>query len=349
MVIAAVPSILLLRFDYIINGPRLLLLASVGAVWLWTDVIMTTLASRRTAVQGFVRPSWIRLLVIGGLLLVVLIQNGRFIRERMSIHLLLGDVYHEVVETASQANQRGYPAVFINLPSWITPGTLTYAVGHEGVQFWPDYAQPHTLASVTTGEMAAGETPSIILVRNEAIRPEMAYFYGIGGQTADWPSLAAMGAAVFIADYQPQAITLRPAGILNVSETADSPLTSFNQGQIILEAAKAAPSEDGTAVRLTWHVVEPPPDSLTVFVHVIDSSGQLVIQADGDPFAGSFPLSQWPPGLTAEDQRYIPISGERLQLLVGIYDRNTGERWTAETAAGQPLPDNAVQLAIPPN
>jgi hypothetical protein len=136
---------------------------------------------------------------------------------------------------------------------------------------------------------------------------------------------------------------------LAVQETAESPLASFNNGQITLEAAKASQTENGLTVRLTWQVAAPPPDSLTVFVHVIDNNGQLLIQADGDPLAGSFPLFQGPPGLTAEDQRLIPIGGDGLQVLIGLYDRNTGLRWQAETAAGIPLPDNAFLLlpAVP--
>ncbi len=261
----------------------------------------------------------------------------------MTIHQMLGDVYKTVVDTATQVNQRGQPAVFINLPSWITPGELTYAIGHEGVQFWPDYAQPHTLASITAGK-PVGQPADVVLIRNEATRPEMPYFYGLSGQAADWPALAETGAAVFVTDYQPREITLHPAGVLNITNSDRSPLATFNQGQILLLAAKAAPIEGGTAVRLTWKVTQPPPESVTVFVHIIDSSGQLVTQADGDPIAGSFPLWQWPAGLTAEDQRHIPISGKGLQILVGLYDRNTGERWTAETPTGQPFPDNAVPL-----
>ena len=341
--VTILPAVLFLSFDYVINGPRLLMLASVGAAWLWTAVIVTIIKNDRTTIRGFVQLGWFRLLTVV-FLLIVLVQNGRFIRERMTIHQTLGSVYHDVVDIASQANQRGQPAVFINLPSWITPGTLTYAVGHEGVQFWPDYAQPQALASVTTGQSA-----DIILVRNEAIRPEMGYFYGVGGRAADWPALAARGAAVFVADYQPQEINLRSVGILNVTETAASPLAFFNQGSIFLEAAKAAPAGEGTAVLLTWRVVEPPPEGLTVFVHVVDGSGQLVAQADGDPIAGSFPLGQWPVGLTAEDQRYIPISGEGLQLLVGLYNRNDGTRWTAETAEGESWPDDAVRLPVGSN
>jgi hypothetical protein len=326
------PAVLFLSFDYVINGPRLLMLASVGAAWLWADV------AARLAGDG---RSLLRLALVAVFALVMIGPNVVFIRQRMELHRMLGAAYQEVTAAAVATNERGHLAAFINLPSWITPGTATYAVGHDGVQFWPDYAQPHTLASVTTGQPA-----DIVLVRNEAIRPEMPYFYGISGQAADWPTLANAGSAVFVTEYQPQEINLRPVGLLNVPESTDTPLALFNKGQIILEAAKAAPSGGGTAVRLTWRVIEPPPDSLTIFVHVIDSSGQLVTQADGDPLAGSFPLSQWTAGLTAEDQRYILTSSDGLQILIGLYDRNTGERWTAETPTSQPLPDNAVSIDI---
>ncbi|MEZ4644228.1 MAG: hypothetical protein R3E31_16100 [Chloroflexota bacterium] len=57
-----------MRFDYVINGPRLMMLASVGIAWLWADAALTLAQTR-----------WWRRLLAAGLLALLLWQNGRFI------------------------------------------------------------------------------------------------------------------------------------------------------------------------------------------------------------------------------------------------------------------------------
>jgi hypothetical protein len=84
-----------------------------------------------------------------------------------------------------------------------------------------------------------------------------------------------------------------------------------------------------------------------VFVHLLDSEGELVTQADGPPIDGDYPTSYWAPGELIADERTLPV-GELepgvYQLKVGMYLLETGERLPAVNAAGERLPNDAIAL-----
>lgn len=76
----------------------------------------------------------------------------------------------------------------------------------------------------------------------------------------------------------------------------------------------AEPSE--IVLRLYWETDAPPGEDYQVFVHVIDSAGELVAQRDSAPVNGHYPTGQWRPGLLIEDiHRVVPPAA----LLDGTY------------------------------
>jgi hypothetical protein len=245
------------------------------------------------------------------------------------------------------ANAAGRVAAFVNLPSWVALATPTYALGHEGVLFWPAYAPPEMLAAVTTGQEA-----SVQLVRYEGIRPPMSYAYGIAGPAAEWEALAAKGARFWVTNYQPEQIGLRPVGEVPYAETADAWLASFLAGDgpapaVALLSAEASLAEAGVAISLTWQVRTPPPADVTMFVHLVDEHGQLAAQADGDPLGGIWPLAHWPAGMVALDRRWLNWEGPPpAAVYVGIYSRTTGARWPAVRPGGETWPDQAVRVEM---
>jgi hypothetical protein len=327
--LAALPAIVFLRFDYVINGPRLLVLVAVGAAWLWADVVIRMADLSRVGAALAV-----------GACLVVLAQNFVFIRDRMAVHEMGGAVIRQATLATTTANEDGQAAIFINLPAWIAPARTVYALGHEGVQFLPGYVPPETLASVNAGRPAR-----LSVIRFDATRQPMPYLFGLRGQPFDWPSLAQDGGRVFAARYQPDAITIEPVGELAASVLATEPVAQFNAAVVLLDAT--ATVDDGRLqIDLTWQILELPSPDVTVFVHVLNADGQLVAQADGDPLSGTYPFGQWTPGLVVRDRRAIEVSGSGLSLRVGLYDRATGERLAAISDDGAPFADNAVPLAV---
>jgi hypothetical protein len=345
MAIALLPAVLFLDFDYVINGPRLLMLVSVGVAWLWADVALLAIRWARGTAESPPRRRWPRLALIGLVGLLVLAQNFAFIGRRMEFHRILGETYRQAVTFVGQSNDAGQPAIFVNLPAWLAPERATFALGHEGVQFWPDYAPPDTLASVNRGQEA-----SLLLARQEAIRPAMPYYYGLAGNAADWVAFSDVGGRVFVAGYEPDAVQVREVGDLDPAPEQGDILATFESpdglARVTLTAAQAGRGEEGLEVTLDWHVDAPPAEHVTAFVHVVDGEGRLVEQLDGDPLAGAFPFYLWPAGLRAAERRTGDVQGDDLTILVGLYDRLTQERFQATTASGDSLVDNAVPVLV---
>lgn len=313
--IAISPATFFLPFNYVINGPRLLSVASIGITWLWADVAI------KLATGQSCKSVW-RYGVIGAVGIILLGQNIFFIEQGMKLHQLLGTVFHQVTQQASQT-----PITLINFPSWLAPRQATYALGHEGVLFWPDYASPNALITVQTGEAV-----TVYLVRHEATRATPPYFYGVSGSPLDWSTLLPTAGRIFATRYTPQTITIHPVGANAIPPTT-APFAQFilpnNHHLLDLHQATATLQGNGLLLDLLWQLHTPSNEEITVFVHLINTqSGQLVAQLDGDPLAGTYPFSHWPPNQTLYDSRWLPLESSQVIVLIGLYNRQTGERVT---------------------
>jgi hypothetical protein len=100
-------------------------------------------------------------------------------------------------------------------------------------------------------------------------------------------------------------------------------------------------------VTFYWSTLQPPSADYTVFIQLWQA-GQPIIGFDGPPFGGDFPTSYWGYGLgSVGDTHLMDLSGVAdgtYRLVVGLYDPQSGERLSAVSADGQPLPDYAVDL-----
>jgi hypothetical protein len=105
-------------------------------------------------------------------------------------------------------------------------------------------------------------------------------------------------------------------------------------GQIEWLGYDTALQEGVLAVTLHWRSLQPSKADYTVFVHLLDSSGDVIAQHDGQPRGGAYPTSVWDAGevLTDEHPLRLPAdlpSGE-YRLRVGLYLLETGERLPAK-------------------
>jgi hypothetical protein len=82
----------------------------------------------------------------------------------------------------------------------------------------------------------------------------------------------------------------------------------------------------------------------TVFVHALDSKGQLAAQGDGNPMRNLFPLSECKPGEQIRDVRYIALPSGTFTIKVGVYHQGTQARLKAIDNNNQPIPDNAATI-----
>ena len=76
---------------------------------------------------------------------------------------------------------------------------------------------------------------------------------------------------------------------------------------------------------LCWAAEQTMTVDYTVFIHVVDSAGQVVGSADGQPRSGQYPTSAWAPGETVSDTHSLSLpAGASLRL--GLYRLDTGDR-----------------------
>jgi hypothetical protein len=334
--VTSAPIVLFLNYTYVSSSPRMMMLMSVGAAWLWTDVGLRLADwGRATITRQRLGPALAVVLAVA-----LMIQNVAFIRDRLQPWELAGAVIRQIVDHTVAANAQGELAVFINLPAWIAPPQVMLAVGQNGVGLLSTYYPLESIISAYTGQ--AGRAASLKI---EAIQSKVPYYIGLRDSTTNWSSLAKSGGRIFMTYYAPDKAIIQPVGMLSVTALSSQPIARFDQ-QISLLEASATTSVSGLHIDLLWQVTQPPADDVTIFVHVLDADGQLIAQADGDPLAGSYPFAQWPNGLIVRDVRSTDVTGSGLSVYIGLYRRSTGERLIATSVEGALFADNAVPIAV---
>ncbi len=98
-------------------------------------------------------------------------------------------------------------------------------------------------------------------------------------------------------------------------------------------------------LRLVWQAAPRAWADYTVFLHLVDSTGERVSGADAQP---PVPTSQWARGEVVVDERVLPIPDHLppgdYRLVVGLYRADTGERLPLWDAAGTPVGDSLTLL-----
>jgi 4-amino-4-deoxy-L-arabinose transferase-like glycosyltransferase len=102
----------------------------------------------------------------------------------------------------------------------------------------------------------------------------------------------------------------------------------------------AGPWQPGDIVPLTlfWQRQGPVPQDYSVFVHLLDGSGQPAAQTDSAPVGGSRPTSGWREGEVIVDRHGLLLPGDlppgEYALQLGLYLPATGERLSVNDAEG---------------
>lgn len=123
----------------------------------------------------------------------------------------------------------------------------------------------------------------------------------------------------------------------------------FAQG-IQLARFESTQASPGSALDVTlfWQASDAVEQPLVVFVHLLDSAGQLVANHDGPPASGLFPTDSWLPGMTVPDTHRIDLPPElspgTYELRAGLYDPNTGARLPLNFAGEQAVEGDSISL-----
>ena len=131
----------------------------------------------------------------------------------------------------------------------------------------------------------------------------------------------------------PQRIFEQPAVQIPVQKSFDDKMTLL--GYSVLE-------NDPFTVQFVWQAAEQMDKGYHVFVHLVDESGNLLAQADGQPANWTRPTTGWVPGEFILDTHELLLpagtSLDRLSLRVGLYDPSTYERLAVGDADFVSLP-----------
>ncbi len=124
--------------------------------------------------------------------------------------------------------------------------------------------------------------------------------------------------------------------ILTEPDRISHPVGARFDEQIELLGYDTTTKDQEVAITLQWRAIQVPGADYTVFVHLLDSEGQVVSQQDSPPQDGAYPTSAWDAGEVMFDTHvlllppdlapglysvqvglYLPASGERLPVAGG--------------------------------
>jgi hypothetical protein len=105
-----------------------------------------------------------------------------------------------------------------------------------------------------------------------------------------------------------------------------------------------ASGEESQTVEVTlfWRALRRPDLQYTVFVHALDSNGELLAQNDSMPMDNALPTSCWARGELIEDTHRLTSPAEATELRVGLYYWPTMDRLSLSTG------ESAVFLPVSP-
>ena len=109
-------------------------------------------------------------------------------------------------------------------------------------------------------------------------------------------------------------------------------------------------AEGQMVVTLYWRSAAANDAYATIFVHLLDSAGNILAQQDSPPVQGTYPLPVWTPGFIIADEHRLTLPADApsgpYRLAIGLYDPVTLTRWPVTTANGEPLPDGRALLEV---
>ncbi|GAB4263620.1 MAG: hypothetical protein Kow0080_02140 [Candidatus Promineifilaceae bacterium] len=324
--LAAAVIVLPLSAGYLLRGPRLLYLSSVGVSIAWAFLLQDTgeYANRR----------WRRLAV-----LFVLVTSGWFVAGRLRAYAQLTQPV-QAMQTAVSAQPNTEYLLFVNLPQWLAPPQTTFPVGAEFVTMLGDYLFVEELAWEN-----GAPTQTAVAVTLPDLLAQTRYGYAVHAQSelAEVPALE-KETAVILTTYGNDTPTAVYRGGWSFGNAA-APIAA--SGPYQLTQASALVCNDQIQVTLHWRPETAVSPTTSIFVQAFSADGQLIAQSDGPP-TGLRP-DLLPPTAHLLDVRHLPTATQSpTWLLIGTYDYTTGERLPAFDAAGSPLSDNAYQLPVQP-
>jgi uncharacterized membrane protein len=109
---------------------------------------------------------------------------------------------------------------------------------------------------------------------------------------------------------------------------------------------------DHAPIVFAWYALQQPAMDFSVFVHLLDESGNKVAQLDWQPHDawGPRPMTSWRIGQTILDEQILPVPVDlppgAYELILGVYDWQNGERLPVDGANARPDQTTHLQTVV---
>lgn len=331
---------------YIADGARLLYFGGVGVALVWAAVLTAPFVDLHHN-----NPQVWQLLSSLGLIFI-LITSLRFIQGIIHNYTIASEPLETIERVMAERepdNSAEEAVVMVNFPQWVSPPRNTYATGNEWSPIMGDHLFMSELLRINLGteyKVYNLTVPSLLTDTN--------YNYGVvGARTVPAVPLdPEVGRYyVFISRYGDDAITTDYTGQIVqhvIPAVAQPRLAIIGQYDLLDATAVHCGAEVHTQLTLIPNG-QTALSTVSLFVQVLATDGRLLAQADGPPLGLAPEQIETHFSTQLIDQRTLTFTeGEAAQLLVGLYDYTTGDRFPAVDAEGQPLADNALRIPIDP-
>ncbi len=154
---------------------------------------------------------------------------------------------------------------------------------------------------------------------------------------------AQSGEALKLPDGSDRLLLPTPVRISGAGQAAAKRLNVTVQDSVELWCASSTTNDQQLDLTLYWHVLKPLVNNdVRVFVHGLDSEGQLVSQGDAPPLNGQYAPSDWLAGQTLVDHYRLADADKIKQIAVGMFVPDSNQLTLMQD--GQPAPNNSVIL-----
>lgn len=331
-----------LSADYLLRGPRLLYLGSVGVCFAWA-ALFTEQEGCKSALQriGPSPPhpftSFLSYSLTPFLFIALLFASTLFVRQKLAAYTQLTQPVSVLREAVAQP-EAGEGVLLLNLPQWLDAPQTAFPVGVEFVSMLGGYLFVEELVQFNLDAPIAAQAA----VLNEQFQ-ETPYAVGLHAQTpierVTWQSDGVQH--VVLTRYEADGPHAQTTGYIG-APSGKNALATF--GPYTLWNATLMPCPDAITLFTIWtHDPDVVLPTQTLFAQGLDASGQLVAQADGPP------LGIRPDLLQTErpyaDIRHLANPNQQIQTVwLGVYDFTTGERVPGVDEEKRPLPHSAFTL-----
>ncbi len=326
------------NMEYLDVSPRLMYFSSFASALAWAVLIPRVWPERRR-VQRFV----------GAL---VVLSVGVHSIVTVSRQITLYQQGSALMDQVLAAGQTGERLLFVNLPDRLAYRQPLYPLGYWGMLVAPvsmeigDYVwlsagvhnQTRSLSDLPLAAEGMSKLPYVVNTRGSD-----AHASGILYESALW------AAKTYLTTYHPDGrISLALVGSISAASSSSAPIGRVSDIAEVLGGTVEL--RDGSVIAsVRWHSQTVAGPSDTLFVHILDASGRLVAQEDGNSLGGLIFPSAWRPGNEVLDRRTIvltaPLPPGTYRVTTGMYDRVTATRYTAYTAFGTPISDGELEVS----